>query len=245
MMAHQSGELTLSNKIFEYIRFNLHYHFLKGLAQWFVYVFIVLAVFGFILLKDSRSKCYPVWFISSMTWFLLELHKLTMVYLPTRYQVSLFVSMGLVMSVVANEILSMPAGRRKSVFKTVTLAGLLFLISINIYNYYDMHLNRTYVIRDTNEYLSKQLKKNDIVLGAWAPSLTWDSKVKALPVWNNFLNYKDPISAFKPKVVIAETDEQDSEQAWKGQGINLMEISDSARTVRIGQWDIKIYWIRQ
>jgi hypothetical protein len=127
--------------------------------------------------------------------------------------------------------------------KWASIAMVGVMTAINGYNYYDAVIHRTFVIRDCNEVLARSLSKNDLVLGAWAPSLTWDSRSIALPVWNNFLNYKDPVDTFKPAVIIAETDEQDSEQAWSGQGINLRDIADSVSTVRIGQWDIRIYWL--
>ncbi len=169
-----------------------------------------------------------------------------MVYLPTRYQVSLFVSMGLLMSIVSYELLSWPTARTRTriIMRTITIAVLFIMTAINGYHYIDTFRHRTFVIRDTNEYLAQTLAQNDLVLGAWAPSLTWDSKSKALPVWNNFLNYQDPVTKFKPKVVIAETNEQDSEQAWSSQGINLKELSDSTKTVRIGQWELVIYWMK-
>ena len=128
--------------------------------------------------------------------------------------------------------------------RILTISMLFTMTAINVYAYIDTFRHRTYAIRETNEYLAQNLTQNDLVLGAWAPSLTWGSKSRALPVWNNFLNYLDPITKFKPKVIIAETDEQDSEQAWSGQGINLQELSDSVKTVRIGQWEVKIYWLK-
>lgn len=244
MIAHQSGELTFSGKIWEHVRFNLDYHFLKGWFQWFVYIFLAMVVVGLAMLKHVKSKRYPVLFFSSLVWFLLELHKLTMVYLPTRYQISLFVSMGLLMSVVSGEILAWPAVRSKTFVSSLTIILLFTMTAINGYNYIDTFRHRTFVIRDANEYLARSLQPNDVVLGAWAPSLTWDSKSKALPVWNNFLNYKDPIINFRPKAVIAETDEQDSEQAYTSQGINLQDLADSTKTVKIGQWKVKIYWLK-
>jgi hypothetical protein len=245
MMSHQSGELILSGKMLQYIRFNLEYHFLKGWLQWFIYIFLVLIVAGFVVLKRTKSRRYPVLYFSSLIWFLLELHKLAMVYLPTRYQVSIFVSMGLLMSVVINELLEWPVGRTRTFARILTIAVLFSMTAINGYNYFDTLHHRTFVIRDTNEYLAQNLTENDLVLGAWAPSLTWNSRSKALPVWNNFLNYQDPINKFKPRVVIAESDEQDSEQAWSSQGINLQEISDSIKNIKIGQWDVMIYWMRE
>jgi len=244
MMAHQSGEFTFSGKAWEYIRFNLSYHFLKGWFQWFVYFFLALMAGGFVMLKYTKSRRYPVLFFSSLVWFLLEMHKMTMVYLPTRYQVSLIVSMGLLMSVVSLELLAWPVARTRPFLRVITIVVLIIMISINVFNYFNTLHHRTYKIRETNEYIASGLQPNDIVLGAWAPSLTWDSRSKALPVWNNFLNFKDPVIKFKPRVVIAETDEQDSEQAWSSQGINLQGLADSVKTVKIGQWEVRIYWLK-
>jgi hypothetical protein len=245
MMAHQSGGFSINGKIWEYIKFNIDYHFLKGWVQWFVYAFLALLVVGFVLLKRTKSKRYPVLFLTSLVWFILELHKLMMVYLPTRYQVSLFASMGLMMSVVLNEMLVWPLAKTMFLARTGAIAAIILMTAINGYNYIDTLHHRTYAIRDANDYLAKGLKKGDVVLGAWAPSLTWASGSEALPVWNNFLNYQDPIAKFHPRVVIAETDEQDSEQAWSGQGIDLKALSDSTKTVRIGHWDLVIYWMKQ
>jgi len=244
MMTHQSGELTLSGKMLEYIRFNISYHFLNGWVQWFVYFFLALVIYGFFILKKAKSSKYRVLFFTSLVWFMLEMHKLIMVYLPTRYQVSLFASMGLLMSVVIIEIFSLPGRRDKYIIKATAMLMLIAMISVNTWQYFDAFRNRTFAIREINTYLAQNLAKDDVVLGAWAPSLTWKAMSKAIPVWNNFLNYQDPITKFHPKTIIAESDEQDSEQAWQHQGINLNEIADSSRTFRIGQWDVNIYWLK-
>jgi hypothetical protein len=244
MMAHQSGEFSFSGKIWEYIRFNLSYHFLKGWMQWFIYFFLLFLAGGFLMLKYSKSRRYPVFFFSSLAWFLLEMHKLMMVYLPTRYQVSLLASMGLMMSIVMSELFILPSNRKGKLIKAVALIAITVLLTFNVHSYFDTLRNRTYAIRDANEYLARSLAPEDLVLGAWAPSLTWKAGSKSLPVWNDFLNYQDPVNRFNPSVIIAETDEQDSEQAWASQGIDLQEISDSTKSFRIGHWDVRIYWLK-
>jgi hypothetical protein len=244
MMAHQSGEITFSARIFRNIGFNLSYHFIKGWLQIFIYLFIILIITGFAILKKTTNRKYPLYFFSALTWFILELHKLMMVYLPTRYQVSLLVSMGLLMSVVINEMLQMNFIHKKIPAKPLAVSFLLILFTINIYNYSDELTHRTYAIREANRYLAQHLTKNDLVLGTWGAALTWESGSKALPVWNNFLNYKDPIYTYHPKLVVSETDEQESEQAWKSQGIDLKSLSDSVKVVRIGQWNVGMYWLK-
>jgi len=244
MMAHQSGEFSLSAKTWEYIRFNINFYFLNGSMRWFILAFLLFLVAGFTLAVRSGNNHFRLWFWFSLAWFTLELHKLTMVYLPARYQVSLLVSMGLLISIVAAGLMDLKPGRIRAVAVTISLAVVLLLFTINLSNFVETLKNRTFIIRDTNTVLSQRVGKNDVVLGAWAPSLTWESGSKAIPVWNHFLNYQDPLHRFDPDVIIAETDEQDSEQAWKSQGIDLQEISDSVITARIAHWDVVIYRIR-
>lgn len=245
MMEHQSGEFVISGKTWEYIRFNLEYHFLRGWPLWFTLIFLLFLISGLGILRRNRSGNYPILFIPSLVWFLLELHKLTLPYLPTRYQVSLFASAGMIISVVSREILSRKATRWKMLFKTTVALAIVILTSLNLYNYFDSLKHREYAIREANKYMSRNLQEGAVALGAWAPGLTWNSKARALPVWNHFLNYKDPINKFHPQVIIAETDEKDSEQAWSEQGIDLNEQADSAKTVRIGHWNVRIYWLKQ
>ena len=248
MMAHQSGEFSLGEKTREYLHFNISFFFLKGWMQYFVYAFLACLATGIVLLATRRSPRFPVMFVSSLAWFLLEFHKLAMVYLPTRYQISLLVSMGLLISIVLNEIISFrqEKGKRVSlltVMKATAICLILILLSINITNYFNTLERRSYVIRDANEYLADRLNPGDLVIGAWAPSLTWKSKAKAIPVWNDFLNFEDPVNRLNPRAIIAETDEQDSEQAYRSQGIILDELTDSTKIMTIGQWKVGMYWV--
>jgi hypothetical protein len=248
MMAGQSGEFTLSSKSFDYLRFNLTNFFLTSWIIGFVIAFLICIPIGFYLLTRGPSSRYRILFLSSFTWFLLETHKLLMVYLPTRYRISLYVSIGLTVSVVLSELLKKSerseVGRFFSnLFKIFSYIIILSLLTINIFNYVSTIQKREYKIRDANNYMAKTIKEDDIVIGAWAPSLTWDCKARAFPVWNNFLNYKDPVNRYHPRAIVSETDERDSEQAYKSQGINLPEISDSTKTVRIGQWEVVVYYL--
>ena len=156
--------------------------------------------------------------------------------------------MGLLMSIVLNELLKKslkPEGKRaiSEISKVLAYLIILVLLSINIFNYFSTLQSRDYKIRDTNRYLAKTIEPGDTALGAWAPSLTWDCKARAIPVWNNFLNFKDPIGNYNPRIIISEIDEQDSEQAYKSQGIHLDELSDSTKTIKIGQWEVCIYYL--
>jgi hypothetical protein len=248
IMSMQSGEFSLNNKLWDNFWFNLTSYFFQGWFTSFSVIFLLMLPLGFFMLLRRPSARYPSLFLASLAWFLLETHKLAMVYLPTRYRISLYIAMGLLMSIVIGEILlrrktavPLPGSRGLKLF---AMAAALILLGINVKQYVISLERRTYVVRDVNRYLAGHLKPDDTVIGAWAPSLTWDSRARALPVWNNFLNYRDPVQTFNPRVVISEKDEQDSERAYLEQGISLQSLSDSSKTARIGNWDVVIYWMK-
>jgi len=51
--------------------------------------------------------------------------------------------------------------------------------------------------------------------------------------------------SFNPAVIIAETDEEDSNQAFSSQGIDLDTYADSIKYFTINKWKLKLLWINQ
>jgi hypothetical protein len=246
MMSHQSGTFDIGPKTWEYIRFNFTHFLFSGKNTFYSITFLACLLTGSILLFKRTSSHFPVLFKSSLIWLILEMHKLTMVYLPTRYQVSLFAAMGLLITVVLMELYHSAWLADANRWKSLARAGVIIWISailvFNLADYYNSFIKRTYKIKQANEYLAATLQEDDLVLGAWAPAMTWESKSVAKPVWGGFLNDVDPIDTFQPRAVISEPDEQDSEQAYRKQGINLTAVSDSLITFQIGSWEVSVFW---
>lgn len=244
MMEGQSGTFSLGPKTFEYLRFNLeHFFFIREMMIISVIFTFSLAAGLYILLRKRHSIFFKVVFTASLLWFLLEAHKLTMVYLPTRYQVSLLFSMAMIISVVVFEWLSHsedPVLIRSRILAWFIL-GLVFIQ--NIYDYRQSIDRRTYHLKEINDYMAKSESPGGPVLGAWAPSVTWKSRQRALPVWDRFLNYRDPVNTFQPAAIVSEVDEEDSNQAYKNQGIELASLADSIHETKIGHWHLRVYWI--
>ncbi len=246
MMEHQSGSFGISILTGKYILFNIYTYFIKSPVLILSLTFLISVLVGFRLLSFKTSMVYPGLFRGSFVWFILELHKLTMVYLPTRYLVSFYISMGFLISVVLAEVISGKYEyKKKPVFNYRTLAfliiGMLFIL--NLSTYFRTYQRRSFQIKELNEYFAGYKFGDRPVLGAWAPSLTWECKARALPVWNDFLNYQSPLATFHPPIVISEPDQEDSNQAYSSQGINLNQASDSVRTSHVGKWILNIYWI--
>jgi hypothetical protein len=80
-------------------------------------------------------------------------------------------------------------------------------------------------------------------LGAWAPSLTWNTSAHAIPVWGGYMNDKNPLQAFHPRVIITESDEKDNDQCYSKQNIRLTNFADSVKSFVVGNYVLDIYWI--
>jgi len=174
----------------------------------------------------------------SISWLCVELHKFPMSYLPTRYLLSTFMSLSFLISAVYAEMWTY----KKLKYVSITFTTLILLINLNYY--LRSYNNRTYDIKFLNEYMSKHVNNDNIIIGAWATTATWNTKAITFPVWNDFLNYENPIEKYKPTIIISELDESDSDHAYSSQKINLLEVSDSVRYFSIWRYDVGVFWIR-
>jgi hypothetical protein len=149
-------------------------------------------------------------------------------------------------TVVLHQIISFETqktSRAKYLFLTGIVITALFLIANSIH-YSFLLGRRTYNIEAINNYFSSVLKNShQPVMGPWAPTATWDCKARCIPVWKNFMNDKDIINRFHPQAILSEPNEDESNQAYSSQGINLNQLADSTREFELGRWNVIVYWI--
>ena len=150
--------------------------------------------------------------------------------------------MGLTISIVFAHLLS---AESRTILKAGSIAAIAILISINILDYYRAFKRRTYVISELNHYLANYDLNDKIIIGPWAPSLTWESGSISFPVWKNYFQVSHPFQTYTPFIVVSEAEEEDSEKAYLSRGINLTALSDSVKEVKIADWKVNICWIKQ
>jgi hypothetical protein len=169
-----------------------------------------------------------------------------MTYLPTRYLISILFSMGLIMALVINESFFTKGKNAPAIL--IKVFSVLILIASGINNFIDYsssYKNRSYSISNVDNYLSHYNFKKKPVIGAWAPSLSWNCEALTYPVWKDYFNDIDVIKMQDPAVIITETDEEDSNQAFSSRGITLDSYADSIKYFTINRWKIKLLWIKQ
>lgn len=240
-----SHKFVKFSQFYDHLKFLKDFIFFKDDLKSYTVSMAILSVVGIILLLKRSSLRFSYVFIAMSSWFLVELHKLSFVYLPTRYLISFYFAMGMVMAVVLLELFRLK-GRTWYLVTAKVLLGFVLLSFLvkNASAYYDSYKRRTFVIKELDNYFARHDFGKQPVMGAWAPSLTWKSRAKSYPVWMNFMNDKDIIKSYNPAVIIAEHDEEDSNQAYSLQGIDLNNLSDSVKTVQVNAWTLKIYWLK-
>ena len=153
--------------------------------------------------------------------------------------------MSLIIALVLNEMIFIEGKKPSFIFIKVLSISLIVAFGIkNSKDYFTSIKNRTYNILLIDNYLSKYDFKDQPIVGAWAPSVSWKCKAISYPVWKDYFNDLDVIKTQKPKIIIAEENEDDSGNAFSSKGINLDSYADSTRYFTINHWKLKLLWIK-
>lgn len=236
-------------------KFNFLQYFNQSAVFPLFIMFIISIPISIWLYLKQRSPFMLSVIIISSTWVMLEIHKIFIHHVPGRYLVSLFVAMGVFTLIVwvifaqwlftrymINAYLKKKYRKYQIGFMFMVLTMTALLVN-NAYHYIKSFNQRSFVIRDISRYVQQSLPEKAVAVGAWSPSLTWGTQLRAVPVWKDFLNDKHILETFRPRIVFSEPEEQDSNGAFSADGIRLHEISDSVKSYTVGKWPVNLYWI--
>jgi|GEM_PF-4355913 len=230
--------------------------------------------------RDAAWENYVALVAPPAAWVLLELHKLTLSYLPSRYFLSLVLALGLLGSAglygawrwagagrhgdrddgrhmpegalardsaqtrgtaraeVTNDSRAGWRGRGWAGFALPVV--LVLVLVLDARDYANAHQRRAYVIRDTQQRLAAEGRwENKLVMGPWAATLFWGSGAITKPVWKDYFNDGEPIRALRPVALVSEPDQEDSEGAFKGSGVALVE--PPLLSVKVRDWTVNVY----
>ena len=223
--------------------FNGFHVFLNSYLLFVTIVFGLLFFIGIRYLRKSKSSRFVYLFISFSVWLLVEFHKLPMVYLPTRYLISLFFPMGILISLVLLEIIQ-NADRNKITFlKLLAFLIIALFVIKNSFDYTKSLQRRTFSRQIIDNYIAHYQLHNRAILGTWAASLSWENKALCIPVYKT-LNDKNIFKTFNPAIIITEVDEEESNQAYSSQNIVIDSYADSIKHFTVNRWHLKLLWIK-
>ena len=173
----------------------------------------------------------------ALLWFLMELHKIPMSYMPHRYLVSAYSSIGLMTALFVTVFIRQ--GRLSAVLAIVAVC---FLAAWQLNHTREAYERRTYDLRAVNSYLKEYDWKGKTITGAWGPSAAWGTKARVFPVWYDFVNDERAMDA---RMIMAESDQEDSDRSLIMQGIDIAEHTDSVRRFHIWRYEVDLHWLSQ
>lgn len=212
--------------------------------QWLnTFCFLVLLPLGLWQLFHKKTPdLYKYLLLGAFCWLLLESHKLALNYYPTRYFVSFYLAIIVSNALILSRLWQLAY---KWNWNQVLIGLLLFGVLIkNGIDYQKGLQSRAYTLKAVNGYLANYDFDKQVIMGPWAPSVSWKNKAITHPIWNNYFNDKAVFETFRPYIIVSEVDEEDSNQAFSSKGINLDAQADSIRYFRVGRWDLKLIWVK-
>jgi hypothetical protein len=199
-----------------------------------------IAIAGGLIWVITRPKAWrgseKLMFLVGVLWFLGELHKIPMTYMPHRYLVSAYASMALISAVVL--AVSFRTGKWAARAIGILVLGLAIWQLSDTAKAYQ---RRTYDLQAINSYLRQYDWKGKTITGAWAPSAAWGTNARVYPVWYGFVNDHRALDA---AMIIAESDQEDSDRSLQMQGINLETKADSVRRFPVWRYEVDLHWLK-
>ena len=180
-------------------------------------------------------------------WVLIELHKLTLSYLPSRYVLSLVMALGLLGACGLYAAWHWVERRPDRAERNATAswrhgvaAVLVVVLGLDVRDYAKALERRTYVIRDTQQRLAAESRWNgQLVIGPWTSTLFWGSGALTKPVWKGYFNDGETLRQLRPVAIASEPDEGDSEGAYQAAGMTLAQPPLWSVTVR--DWTVNLH----
>lgn len=207
---------------------------------------IIILVVALLLLLLSRSTYFKgvlkhnsdlnaIMFC--FVWLIIELHKLPVLNLPSRYLVATFLASSMLTMLLLEQL----AFTR---LKQVGLILSILIVFIGVVNSAQASGRRSFVIKELNTYVANKANPNRVMLGTWAATACWESKNITMPVWENYFNDHDFMEKHQPQAIITEFDERDAGYIFTKRGVDLKALSDSASDFKIDEWQVRVSWLK-
>ena len=173
-------------------------------------------------------------------WAAVEMHKLSLNYLPSRYVVSLLVAVSLLGAAAICTRQRPLFGRPAHGAHAAGLVALAMVLALNAALYVKSLRDRRYVIDGVQTALAADGRwRGKLAMGPWAPTLFWGTGALTKPIWHGAYNDRDIVARFNPAAIVTETDQQDSSQALSADGLHLPTHPDLS--LRVHSWNLQIY----
>lgn len=241
IMEHQtSGRFAGLHNLYDEARENMRRLFGHPRLEKLPWLFIPALLLGILAHRFRSDRPFVLLSGLLLLWFAAEWHKFGIRWLPSRYLVPLFWAAAAWTALVLRQLWTGPYAGRQLLFKSLATAFFSVVLIAVYRQVVQLYQGRSYTIQEANEQVARRLPAHTggVVLGPWAPALTWHTKLRAVPVWRHFLNGNDFDTRYQAAAWISEADQGDNEGAFAAKGIDLR-----APGIRTDSFFIRDKWI--
>ena len=201
--------------------------------------FTVALILLFPFKEKIKTKDRAALIPALLIWLILESHKLSMSYLPTRYFIPLIFAMMIFSAIVFSTAF---ANGGKTLRAAIILLSAAFLTT-NIFFYVKSYNRREYKLLSLSKKISRLHLENETALGNWSSSITWNSAIRTLPFIPDGFSDSLILQKEKPRFIALWNNRAEIEAFEKINNINLLNISDSIWHEKIGRFEVGIFWL--
>jgi hypothetical protein len=200
----------------------------------------LISLFGLAFTFRGFSTQQMVLIILSALWLLLELHKAFILWLPTRYALSLLAAQAWFMALVYVNLF----GSERKLMKIGSLIVCLLLGGTHLLKLFEVGKNAQWKAQTIIERTAAQDFQGQKAIGVWSTTLVWNETVYLLPVWKDFLNdVEDPVKAYKPALLIGHQPDFSEKGVFPKEKLALSKRSRKVYKHTYGPFEIELFYL--
>jgi hypothetical protein len=244
-----AGRFAKEGEVWKTIKENYLNFFHSAELKYLMYIFYFCLIMTPFVWRRGKSQQVRYLVFCIVVWMLLEAPKLATYWVPARYLLPAVCAVALYVAVIIAELFAMGARYEYVVYhhlwKWMGIVCLTFILIMNGYFELKNFNERTFYIHHLNRVVAASLTENETMIGAWAPAFSWETKARAMPVWEGYLNDGNALNRFRPHLVAAD---EFLDSMFARQKTPLKEISDSSYVIDFHIRDHKavtLYWLKK
>ncbi len=198
----------------------------------------VLALLMIPFALRGAKKTFKILVLVSAAWLLLELHKVFILWLPTRYALSLLAAQGWFTALVLSRLLQV----KRKMLGGLALATILLLGGINMFDFYSFFKKATWQSQTIIDDVAAIDFKGRKAIGVWSTALVWNETAYLLPVWKEFLNDAlNPLETYNPKILMGHQPDISAEGVFPAKALQLESAATSVKKYPYQEFEITVF----
>ncbi len=175
-----AGKMQTDGYWLQRAKWNLLHLIQARFTLFFILIFVLTAVMSLIKAIVKKQKIGIAYGLL-LSVFLFELHKLFYIYLPQRYLVFWFILMLVLSLIQVNYLL-----KNVLIPQKIQIFSLLIIALVFLFQYANNLKYNNFEMQSASNTFKKHLQQQDVIVGAWAPSIFFNASLATHTAWNGY-----------------------------------------------------------